>query len=390
MRSIRDLKLEGRAVFMRLDLNVPIKGGVITSDARIRAALPTVQHAIAAGAKVALASHLGRPKDKPDPAFSLEPVGARLSELLNQDVLFAHDCIGDGVKKLMQDLRPGGVVLLENVRFHPGEKKNDSAFAKELAAPFELYVNDAFGSSHRSDASIVGIVSYLKDRGAGFLMEKEVQALSRLLESPGRPFVAVVGGAKVEDKVGVLSSLLGKVDTICVGGAMAYTFMKARGDEVGTSRVEADKLHVAKDIMDRAKARKVELLLPDDHVVSAEFKAESRPETVAAVAIPKDRMGLDIGPKTRQRYGDKVRQAKTVFWNGPMGVFEWEAYAAGTLALAKAMAECKGFTVVGGGDSVAALEKAKLEGKIGHVSTGGGASLELIEKGSLPGIDVLK
>jgi phosphoglycerate kinase len=375
---------------MRLDLNVPIKGGKITSDARIRAALPTVKHALAQGALVALSSHLGRPKDKPDPAFSLEPVGARLSELLEQDVLFSHDCVGDGVKKLMQDLRPGGVVLLENVRFHPGEKKNDANFAKELAAPFELYVNDAFGSSHRADASIVGVVDYVKDKGAGFLLEKEVQALSRLLEQPGRPFIAVVGGAKVEDKVGVLSALLGKVDALCIGGAMAYTFMKARGDEVGTSKTEGDKLHVAKEIMDRAKARNVQLLLPEDHVVGAAFEATTKAEIVAALSLPKDRMGLDIGPKTRQRFADQVRRAKTVFWNGPMGVFEWDGFAAGTLALAEAMAQCQGFTVVGGGDSVAALEKAKLQDKIGHVSTGGGASLELIEKGTLPGIDVLK
>ncbi len=390
MRSIKDLQLDGRAVLMRLDLNVPIKEGKIKSDARIRAALPTVQHALRAGARLALCSHLGRPKDKPDPAFSLEPVAARLQELLDQEVVFSHDCIGDGVRKLVQEQKPGGVILLENVRFHKGEKKNEAAFAKELAAPFEVFINDAFGSCHRPDASIVGVVPLVKDKGAGFLLEKEVAALSKLLENPGKPFIAVIGGAKVEDKVGVLSSLLGRVDALCIGGAMAYTFLKARGDEIGTSKVENDKLHVATEIMDRAKARKVELLLPEDHVVGAAFEETTKPETVAAVAVPKDKMGLDIGPKTREKFAARVRGAKTVFWNGPMGVFEWEAFAGGTMAVAKAMAECQGFTVVGGGDSVAAIEKAKIVDRLGHVSTGGGASLELLEKGTLPGIDALK
>ncbi len=390
MRSIRDLNLEGRAVFLRLDLNVPIKNGTITSDARIQAAMPTIRHAIDAGARVALASHLGRPKGKRVPEMSLEPVGSRLSEILGKDVVFSEDCIGDGVKRLMQDLRPGGVLLLENLRYHDGEKKNDAQFAKLLAAPFDAYVNDAFGSCHRADASIVGVLDYIEDSAAGFLLDKEVAAISKLLQQPKRPFVAVVGGAKVADKVGVMSSLLDKVDAILVGGAMAYTFLKAKGVEIGKSRCEGDKVYVAKDILDRAASRKVDILLPTDHVVAADFAEDAPAQIITTVAIPQDQMGLDIGPMTRKVFAERLAGAKTVFWNGPMGVFEWASFAAGTMAIAEAMAGCSGYTVVGGGDSVAALEKAGCEGKISHVSTGGGASLELVEKGTLPGIDVLK
>ena len=390
MRSIRDLNLEGRAVFLRLDLNVPIKNGTITSDARIQAAMPTIRHAIDAGARLALASHLGRPKGKRVPEMSLEPVGSRLSEILGKDVVFSEDCIGDGVKRLMQDLRPGGVLLLENLRYHDGEKKNDAQFAKLLAAPFDAYVNDAFGSCHRADASIVGVLDYIEDSAAGFLLDKEVAAISKLLQQPKRPFVAVVGGAKVADKVGVMSSLLDKVDAILVGGAMAYTFLKAKGVEIGKSRCEGDKVYVAKDILDRAASRKVDILLPTDHVVAADFAEDAPAQIITTVAIPQDQMGLDIGPMTRKVFAERLAGAKTVFWNGPMGVFEWASFAAGTMAIAEAMAGCSGYTVVGGGDSVAALEKAGCEGKISHVSTGGGASLELVEKGTLPGIDVLK
>jgi phosphoglycerate kinase len=389
MKSIRDLKLEGRAVFMRLDLNVPIKEGKIKSDARIRAALPTVKYALEQGARLALASHLGRPKKK-DKESSLEPVGARLSELLDSEVTFADDCVGDGVKKLVRDLKPGNVVLLENLRFHAAEEKNDPGFSKELATPFNVYVNDAFGSSHRAHASIVGMVKLIEERGAGFLMEAEVKALSKILESPPRPFVAIVGGAKVADKVGVLNALLGKVDALCVGGAMAYTFMKARGDDVGASKFESDKLNVAREILDRAKSRGVPLLLPEDHVVGAAFDEKTEPKTVVGKNIPAGSMGLDIGPKTREQFIERIKGAKSIFWNGPMGVFEWKSFAAGTMAIAKAMAECKAYTVVGGGDSVSALETAGVIDKIGHVSTGGGASLELIEFGTLPGIEALR
>jgi phosphoglycerate kinase len=390
MKTIRDLNLDGRAVFMRLDLNVPMKDGRVTSDARIVAALPTIKYALEHGARVALASHFGRPKGKRDPKDSLEPVGARLSELLGREVIFSEDCIGDGVKGLMRDLRPGGLLLLENLRFHAGEEKNDPDFAKALAAPFEVYINDAFGSSHREHASITGMVKYIKDHGAGFLLEKEGNALVKLVESPKKPFVAIVGGAKVADKLGVLGSLLGKVDKLCIGGAMAYTFLKAQGVEVGASRVEEDKLRQSQELLQRAKDRGVEILLPTDHVTGEKFEEGTKATMVAAKNIPAGQMGLDIGPDTRKRYAEVIGKAATVFWNGPMGVFEWDKFAAGTRAVAEAVANCKGFTVVGGGDSVAAIEKAGVESKISHVSTGGGASLEFVEFGSLPGIDVLK
>lgn len=390
MKTIRDVTLDGRAVFMRLDLNVPLDGGVITSDARIRAALPTVEHALEAGGRLALASHLGRPKGKRLPEASLAPVGARFSELLNRDVLFADDCVGDGVKKLVTDLKPGCVMLLENLRYHEGETKNDSGFAKQLAAPYDAYVNDAFGSSHRAHASIVGMVGGFEERGIGFLLEKEIAALSKLLETPEKPFVAVVGGAKVKDKVGVLNALLSRVDAICIGGAMAYTFLAARGDEIGKSRCEKDKLSVAREIIERADKRGVALLLPDDHVTATEFEEGAKATIVTGGSISADAMGLDIGPKTRERYAERVRGAKTVFWNGPMGVFEWEKFAGGTLTVAEAAAACTGYTVIGGGDSVAAIEKAGVANEIGHISTGGGASLEFLQQGTLPGLQAIE
>jgi len=390
MKSIRDLKLEGRALFLRLDLNVPMKDGLVTSDARITAALPTIKYALEQGARVALASHFGRPKGKRDPKDSLELVGGRLSELLGREVIFSEDCVGDGVKGLMRDLRGGGLVLLENLRFHAGEEKNDADFAKALAAPFEVYANDAFGACHRAHASIVGMVRHCKDRGAGFLLDKEVGALGRLVDAPKKPFVAIVGGAKVADKLAVLGSLLGKATTLCIGGAMAYTFLKAKGIEIGTSRVEEDKLRDALDLLTRAKDRGVEILLPTDHVTADTFAEKATAKIVGTQAIPAGQMGLDIGPETRKLYGATIARAETVFWNGPMGVFEWDAFATGTSAVAAAVAACRGFTVVGGGDSVAAIEKAGVADKIGHVSTGGGASLEFVELGSLPGIDALK
>ncbi len=389
MRSIRDLELSGRAVFLRLDLNVPMQDGRITSDARITAALPTVRHCIENGARLALASHFGRPKGKRDPKDSLEAVGARLSELLKKDVIFAEDCVGDGVKGLVRDLRPGQVMLLENLRYHAGEEKNDPDFARSLAAPFEVYVNDAFGASHREHASIVGMVKYMRDKGAGFLLEREVASLKKIVDKPDKPFVAVVGGAKVSDKLGVLASLVGKVDAICIGGAMAYTFLAAQNVEVGTSRVEQEKLRESKELLQRARDRGLEILLPVDHVCAKSFDEKAEPVRVATPAIPPALMGLDIGPETQKRYAAAIARAKTVFWNGPMGVFEWEAFARGTKAVAQAVAENKGFTVVGGGDSVAAIEAAGVADKVSHVSTGGGASLELIELGSLPGVDVL-
>lgn len=388
-KSFEELSLDARAVFMRLDLNVPLKDGVITSDARIRAALPSIQFALKSGARLALASHLGRPKKARDPKASLEPVGARLSELLSTEVILCEDCIGDGVKSVIRDLRPGQVALLENLRFHEGEEANDETFARALAAPFEVYVNDAFGASHREHASIVGMVRFCRDRGVGFLMKSELTALERLVAAPEKPFVAVVGGAKVADKVGVLQALLSHVDVLCIGGAMAYTFMKAQGVEVGLSKWEGDKLRTATEILKRAKDRGVRLLLPEDHVVASAFDEHAEASVVDGDDIPEDQMALDIGPRTRETFANEIRRGKTVFWNGPLGVFEWPAFAQGTLSAAKAMAECQGFTVVGGGDSVAALEVSGVSGKIKHVSTGGGASLEFIEQGTLPGITAL-
>lgn len=390
MHTLRDLELEGRAVFVRLDLNVPLKDGVITSDARIRAALPTLRHILDAGARVAVASHLGRPKGRRTPEASLEPVGLRLSELLAHEVILAEDATGDGVRGLLRDGRPGSLILLENLRFHAEEEANDPDFARALAAPFDVYVNDAFGASHRAHASIVGMVRHFKDFGAGLLLEKEVQALQRLIAAPEKPFVAVVGGAKVSDKLGVLESLLSKVDTLMIGGAMAYTFLKAQGHNIGKSRFEEDKLRTAQAILTRAEQRGTKLLLPTDHMAAPEFDADAKATLVSQKNLPDNLMGLDIGPETRKRYTEELRGAQTIFWNGPMGVFEWEKFAEGTLAVAHAVADASGYTVVGGGDSVAAIEQAGVADRIDHVSTGGGASLELIEFGKLPGIEVLR
>ncbi|MEM6533557.1 MAG: phosphoglycerate kinase [Myxococcota bacterium] len=391
MKSIDALELDGKAVFMRVDLNVPMKDGVITSDARVRAALPSVRHALNGGARLMLASHLGRPKGNRVPEMSLEPVAMRLSELLDQDVMFAEDCIGDGVSGLLREMGPGSVAVLENLRYHASEEKNDAEFSKRLAAPFNVYINDAFGASHRAHASIVGMVPHVKEAAAGFLLGKEVEAISKLINGAEKPFVAVVGGAKVSDKLGVLQSLIGKVDTLCIGGAMAYTFLAALGQSVGDSRVEKDKISVAKEVLQRARNRGVTLMLPVDHVTGAEFDENTTATVVAKGAVIADgTMGLDIGPESRAAYAQAVMSASTVFWNGPMGVFEWGAFSRGTMAVAEAVAETGAYTVVGGGDSVAAIEKAKIADRVSHVSTGGGASLELIELGTLPGLDALK
>lgn len=390
MRTLQDLELEGRAVFVRLDLNVPLKDGVITSDARIRAALPTLRHILDAGGRVAVASHLGRPKGKRTPEASLEPVGLRLSELLEQEVILAEDVTGDGVRGLLRDARPKSLILLENLRFHAEEEANDPNFARALAAPFDVYVNDAFGASHRAHTSIVGMVKHFKNFGAGLLLQQEVAALQRLIHAPEKPFVAIVGGAKVSDKLGVLESLLSKVDTLMIGGAMAYTFLKARGHHVGKSRFEEDKLRTAQAILTRAEQRGTRLLLPTDHMAAPEFDAHAKATLVSQTDLPEHLMGLDIGPDTRRRYTEALQSAQTLFWNGPMGVFEWKNFAAGTLSVAHAVASAPGYTVVGGGDSVAAIEQAGVQERIDHVSTGGGASLELIEFGKLPGIEVLR
>ncbi len=390
IRTLDALQLAGKRVFIRVDFNVPLDDkGAVSDDQRIRAALPTIQHALQARAKVILASHLGRPKGREE-KYSLEPAGERLSALLSQDVILADDCIGDGVKKLVKDMKEGQVLLLENLRFHPEEEKNDEAFGKELAALCDVWVNDAFGTAHRAHASTAGMAKFVAEKAAGFLIQKEVDYLGKALAQPARPFVALLGGAKVSDKIKVIENLLAKADAICIGGAMAYTFQKAQGLPVGKSRVEEDKLDLARSLLEKAKARKVDFLLPVDHVCGAEPKESAKREVTPGKEIPDGLMGLDIGPKTLDVYRQRVLAAGTVFWNGPMGLFEQKPWAEGTFGLAKAMAESKATTVVGGGDSAAAVEEAGLVSKMTHVSTGGGASLEFIEGRVLPGIQVLE
>jgi phosphoglycerate kinase len=393
IRTIDKLDLAGKRVFIRVDFNVPLdEKGRVTDDARIRAALPTIRYAIAKKARVILASHLGRPKGDPsDKAkFTLEPAAQRLSELLEQDVILADDCIGDGVKKAVSDLGEGQVLLLENLRFHPGEEGNDEAFCRDLAALADVWVNDAFGTAHRAHASTAGMARFVKERAGGFLIQKEVEYLGRVLARPEHPFVAILGGAKVSDKIKVLENLIGKADSVLVGGAMAYTFLAAKGVPVGKSRVEQDKLELARQILDKAKAKGVDFELPVDHVCASEPKETAERVVVNGAAIPDGLMGLDIGPKTLDRYRQRILAAKTVFWNGPMGLFEQKPWAEGTFGVARAMAECPGVTVVGGGDSAAAVEEAGLVSRMKHVSTGGGASLEFIEGRELPGVKVLE
>ncbi|MFO0580937.1 MAG: phosphoglycerate kinase [Anaeromyxobacter sp.] len=393
LRTLDALDLGGKRVFIRVDFNVPLDAaGKVTDDARIRAALPTIELALKKKAKVILASHLGRPKGKPEDKekFTLEPAAERLSELLSQDVILADDCVGDGVKKLVKDLKDGQVLLLENLRFHKEEEANDEAFARELASLADVWVNDAFGTAHRAHASTAGMAAFVKEKAAGFLIQKEVEYLGKALGNPARPFVAIVGGAKVSDKIKVLDNLLAKADAVCIGGAMAYTFLAAQGVKVGKSLVEQDKLELARQILERAAARKVDLLLPVDHVCGAEPKETAARVVVNDRPIPDGLMGLDIGPKTLDAYRQRILAAKTVFWNGPMGLFEQKPWAEGTFGVAKAMAESPAVTVVGGGDSAAAVEEAGLVSKMKHVSTGGGASLEFIEGKVLPGIQVLE
>jgi phosphoglycerate kinase len=387
--TLEHVDFANKSVFCRLDLNVPLQAGRIVSDARIVAALPTLRHILDQGAKLAIASHLGRPKNARQRDLSLEPVGVRLSELLKRDVLMSAECTGDGVRGLLRDLRPGGLLLLENLRFHSGEEKNDPEFSRQLSQGFDTYVNDAFGASHRAHASIVGMVKHFREAAAGLLLAREVEALGALLQAPKKPFVALVGGAKVSDKVGVLEALLSKVDVLCIGGAMAYTFLRAQDISVGCSRVEDDKVRVAAEVLKKARAYNVTVVLPTDHVAARTFAADAAPVKVAAPALSAELMGLDIGAKTAAAMVQHIATAATVFWNGPMGVCEWPAFAHGTQAIAQAVASCSGHTVVGGGDSVAALEQAGLVSEIDHVSTGGGASLELLQFGSLPGLDAL-
>ena len=389
-RSITDLALDGNRVLMRVDFNVPIKNGAITDDTRIRASLPTIRYALDHGATVILCSHLGRPKGQRNPEYSLRPVAVRLSELLGRPVEFADDCIGPSASAAIDRAGANGVVLLENLRFHPEEEKNDPAFAQQLASLADIYVDDAFGSAHRAHASTEGVVRFVKDAAAGLLMAAELEHLGRVLHNPDRPLVAVLGGAKVSDKLEVIENLIPRVDALLVGGAMAYTFFKAHGLPVGRSLVEDDLLDAARDIGQRAQSRGLRFELPSDHVVAEKIAADV-PYEVLAVNDPAigQRMGLDIGPKTIEMYCSVIGEAKTVVWNGPMGVFEIDAFAAGTMAVACAVADVTGTTVIGGGDSIAAVAKAGVSDRITHISTGGGASLEFLGGRELPGVAAL-
>lgn len=388
-KTVRDVDVRGKRVFVRVDFNVPQdKSGEITDDTRIRAALPTINYLRERGAVVILASHLGRPKGKPDPAFSLSRVGKRLSELLGADVVMMEDCIGDAVKKAVTSMKPGDVALLENVRFYAGEEKNDPSFAKALAEGMDLFVNDAFGTAHRAHASTAGIASHLP-AVAGFLLEREVAALSGLLENPARPFVAVLGGAKVSDKIGVLENLVNLADVLILGGGMANTFLRAKGFAMGKSLVEEDKVELAAAIMAKGAARGASVLLPVDLVVADKIDAGAEGKVVPADSVPGEWMAVDIGPESARAFAAAISGAGSVFWNGPMGVFEIEKFAAGTVEIARAIAGSGATSVVGGGDSVAALEKAGVSDKVSHVSTGGGASLEFVEGRELPGVACL-
>jgi phosphoglycerate kinase len=386
--SLADLNPRGQRVFMRVDFNVPMQGGAITDDTRIQAALPSIRYVIEKGGRLILASHLGRPKGKPEPKYSLQPVSRRLAELLGKPVGFAPDCVGPEVQKMVDALRDGDVLLLENLRFRSEEEKNDPAFAKQLAALCDVYVNDAFGAAHRAHASTAGIAADVRQAAAGFLMQKEIESLSHALTGAAKPYVAIVGGAKVSDKIELIESFLSLADSILIGGAMAYTFLRAQGIATGKSLVEADKIEQAKDLLAQAKKKSVAMELPVDHVVAAALDA-SESQVVRIDQTPADQMGLDIGPETIRRYNAIIAKAKTIVWNGPMGVFENPKFSQGTFAMAHAVADADAFSIVGGGDSAAAVMQADVESKITHVSTGGGAALEFLSGQKLPGVEVL-
>ena len=391
--TIKELDLRGKRVFIRVDFNVPLKDGVVTDDTRIRETLPTLKLAIEKGGRLVLASHLGRPKGGPDAKYSVKPAAKKLEELLGKAVAFAADCVGADAEAKSKALKDGDVLVLENVRFHPEEEKNDEAFSKQLAALCDsVFVSDAFGSAHRAHASVVGITKFVSQAAAGLLMEKELVYIEKAMSNPTRPFVAILGGAKVSDKIEVVENLMRIADAMLIGGGMAYTFLKARGVPIGKSLVEDDKLDLAKKILTDAERKNFKLLLPVDHVITPELKAGAPSRIVNAGATPADQMGLDIGPETIEAYKAEIAKAKTIVWNGPMGVFEMPAFARGTLEIAKAVAArtvAGATSIIGGGDSVAAVHKAGVADKISHISTGGGASLEFLGGRKLPGVEAL-
>jgi phosphoglycerate kinase len=390
-KTLKDMDVKGKKVLVRVDYNVPMDSeGKITDDIRIRSSLPTVEYLLENGAAVILMSHLGRPKGEPKKEYSMLPVANKLSQLLKKEVVFADDdlVVSEKVREMAKGLKPGQVMLLQNTRFRKEEEKNEDSFAKELASLAELYVNDAFGTSHRAHASNVGVSKYLPS-ALGYLVEKEVSIMGKALDDPERPFVAILGGAKVSDKIGVIENLLSKVNAIIIGGGMAFTFLKAKGYEVGTSLLEEDKVQLAKDLMEKAKENGVAMVLPVDVVVAKEFKNDTSFKTVPSDGIPSDMMGLDIGSESIELFESVIKEAKTIVWNGPMGVFEMDNFNKGTYAVAKALVQSGAITIVGGGDSASAVERAGLADEITHVSTGGGASLELLEGKILPGIDAI-
>ena len=389
LKVIDQLDLQNKRVFIRVDFNVPLEEGEVADATRIEAAVPTIRYALKQNAKLILASHLGRPKGEPNPAMSLKPISGVLSEFLDAPVPLAPDCIGSEVEGIVDQMQPGEVLLLENLRFHAGEQKNDPDFARALASLTDCYVNDAFGTAHRAHASTVGMVQYVSERAAGFLLKRECDFLGSILEDPSRPLLAVLGGVKVSDKIQIIRSLLGWVDSLLIGGAMAYTFLRAQGHETGESLVEENQLELARKLLSKASEQKVPILLPTDHVVATKPEEGSRSSTVSG-EIPKGEMGLDIGPETIAVFCKEITKAETIFWNGPIGYFEVKPFDAGTMAVAEAMAKSEALTIVGGGDSVAAVKRSGLSGNFSHVSTGGGAALKFLEGETLPGLAALE